>query len=152
MTEITSPLMLREMRVTYHPERSAKTLMVDSPRTLAALLVPSMGSEVVEIVKAIYFTTRHTVIAAMEVARGGIDAVTVQPQDVLRGAILANAAGIVLAHNHPSGDPTPSPEDVAFTTRIQNAVSIVGIELLDHIIIGDNRYFSFKEAGMLTKR
>ena len=68
---------------------------------------------------------------------------------MFRAAILANAAGIVAGHNHPSGDPTPSPDDIALTRRLVTAGEVLGVPLLDHIIVGDGRYYSFKEVGCL---
>jgi DNA repair protein RadC len=68
---------------------------------------------------------------------------------VFKAALLANAAAIIVAHNHPSGDPTPSPDDAALTARLAAAGEMLGVPLLDHIVIGDARYFSFKEAGRL---
>jgi DNA repair protein RadC len=66
---------------------------------------------------------------------------------VFKAALLANAAAIILAHNHPSGDPTPSPEDAVVTTRLRSAGTLLGVEVLDHVVIGDGRYVSFRETG-----
>ena len=68
---------------------------------------------------------------------------------VFKAAILANAAAIVLAHNHPSGDPAPSPDDTALTRRLVEAGKLIGVDVLDHIVIGDGRYVSFRERGWL---
>lgn len=68
---------------------------------------------------------------------------------MFKAALLANAAAIVVSHNHPSGDPTPSPDDVELTRRLAAAGEVLGVPVLDHIIIGDGRYYSFKEAGCL---
>ena len=94
-------------------------------------------------------TTKHRVIAYHEVSRGILDSTLVHPREVFRAAILANAAGIVAGHNHPSGDPTPSPDDIALTRRLAAAGEVLGVPLLDHIIVGDGRYYSFKEVGCL---
>ena len=73
----------------------------------------------------------------------------VTPRDVFKAAILANAAAVILAHSHPSGDPTPSRDDVELTSRLTAAGVLLGIEVLDHIVVGDGRYVSFKEIGRL---
>jgi DNA repair protein RadC len=73
----------------------------------------------------------------------------VHPREVFKVAMLANAACVVLAHNHPSGDPTPSPDDVALTDRLVRAGELLGVKVLDHLILGDEAYYSFKEKGMV---
>jgi hypothetical protein len=83
-------------------------------------------------------------------ARGSIDEVHVTPREVLRAALMANAPGLIVSHNHPSGDPDPSPADEAFTKRLAAAATILGLDLLDHIVIGHGRYVSFKEAGLMA--
>lgn len=84
------------------------------------------------------------------VSVGTLDASLVHPRETFRAAILANAASLILFHNHPSGDPTPSAEDRSVTRQLRSAGEIVGIELLDHVIVGDGRYVSFAEAGLLS--
>jgi DNA repair protein RadC len=76
----------------------------------------------------------------------------VHPREVFREATAASAAAIVLFHNHPSGDPAPSPDDVALTSRMVRAGAVMGIDVLDHVILADQRYFSFAESGQLTER
>lgn len=78
---------------------------------------------------------------------GSLNASIVHPREVLKTAILSNAASIICCHPHPSGDPTPSPEDIDVTERLAEVGKIVGIELLDHIIIGDGKFISLKEKG-----
>jgi DNA repair protein RadC len=89
------------------------------------------------------------VIAYHEVSRGTLDATLVHPREVFKAALLANAATIVLAHNHPSGNPAPSPDDMALTRRLIDAGRLLGVDVLDHIVIGDGRYVSFRERGWL---
>jgi DNA repair protein RadC len=89
------------------------------------------------------------VIAYHEVSRGTLDATLVHPREVFKAALLSNAASIILTHNHPSGDPTPSPDDHQLTRRLVDAGRLIGVEVLDHIIVGDGRYFSFREGGRL---
>ena len=94
-------------------------------------------------------TTKHRVIAYYEVSRGTLDATLVHPREVFKAAILANAAAIVVAHNHPSGDPTPSIDDLALTARLKQAGEVLGIPVLDHIILADGRSVSMKQIGRL---
>lgn len=95
--------------------------------------------------------TQNQIIGIHTVTIGTLDASLVHPREVFKPAILANAGSIVIAHNHPSGDPAPSAEDRAVTRQLVNAGATVGIEILDHIIVGDApRYYSFTEAGTLT--
>lgn len=89
--------------------------------------------------------------------RGTLDSALVHPREVFEAALLANAAAIVAGHNHPSGDPTPSPDDVEITRRLAATGEVLGIPVLDHIIVGDGRYYSFKgvdvcEAGCARRR
>lgn len=83
------------------------------------------------------------------VSIGTLSSALVHPREVFKGAILNNAAGIIIAHNHPSQEADPSPEDKDTTRRISRAGEIIGIPLLDHVIVTDERFFSFKEAGLL---
>jgi len=83
------------------------------------------------------------------VSVGSLTASLVHPREVYKAAILANAAALLVVHNHPSGDPTPSTEDMAITARLKHAGEILGINLLDHVVIGDGRYVSFADDGLL---
>ncbi|MNI91173.1 hypothetical protein D3C73_1487960 [compost metagenome] len=84
-----------------------------------------------------------------EVSSGTLNASLVHPRETFKLAILANAASIIGCHNHPSGDPTPSPEDVEITERIRDAGSLMGIDLLDHIVLGEGSFISMKERGLM---
>ena len=83
------------------------------------------------------------------VSIGTLNSSLVHPREVFKAAILANSASIIVAHNHPSGDPTPSKEDINITVRLKEAGKIIGVDIIDHIIIGDDRYVSLKEKGVL---
>ena len=83
------------------------------------------------------------------VSIGTLNSSLVHPREVFKGAILGNSASIIVAHNHPSGDPTPSKEDINITMRLKEAGKIIGIDILDHVIIGENEHISFKEKGIL---
>lgn len=94
--------------------------------------------------------TQHHVVAIHTVAIGTLDTSVVHPREVFKAAILASAAAVVLAHNHPSGDPAPSPEDRQVTRDLAAAGEIVGIPVIDHVIVGDRgQYVSFVESGLM---
>ena len=146
---------LRELRIRYAVRTDADGRPVALGRTLrrpqevAHLLTTLLQDEATEVFGLLCLTTTHRVIAYHEVSRGGLDATLVHPRDVFKAAILANAAAVILAHTHPSGDPTPSGEDTALTRRLVDGGALLGIEVLDHLIVGDGRYCSFREEGRL---
>ncbi len=85
------------------------------------------------------------------VAKGGSASCAVSLADIFRPAIASGSVGIVVIHNHPSGEPSPSPEDLALTERIAKAGTLLGVRLIDHVIIGDPEYFSFLDSGLLER-
>jgi DNA repair protein RadC len=93
--------------------------------------------------------TQNEVLRDLQVTRGTLDASLVHPREVFRPAIAEAAARVILVHNHPSGDPTPSSEDRSVTRQLRSAGELVGIEVLDHVIVGEGRYVSFAERGMM---
>ena len=123
-----------------------------SPRELAVHLLPEYGARPVEQFGIVMLDTRHRVIRTRVIAVGSLDTTVVHPREVFREATAAAAASIVLFHNHPSGDPTPSPDDVALTLRMISAGDIMGIDVVDHLILADQRYFSLLESGRITLR
>jgi len=122
---------------------------IGHPRDAAAYLMPQFGSGQVERFGVLLLDTRHRVIRARLVSVGTLDASHADPRAVYREALIGGAAAIVLFHNHPSGDPTPSKDDVALTARLVAAGALMGIDVVDHVILADNRYRSFKEDGYL---
>jgi DNA repair protein RadC len=120
-----------------------------TPREAAAYLLPQFGSRPVEQFGLVLLDTKHRVLRATVLAVGSLNATGVQPREVFREAALGAAASVVMFHNHPSGDPTPSPDDMELTRRLVAAGIVMGIEVVDHIILGDVRYWSFKEMGQL---
>ena len=98
---------------------------------------------------AVYLDRKGKSNAACTISIGGISETLVHPREVFKPAILASAASIVLIHNHPSGDPSPSPDDIKLTKRLVEVGEILGIEVLDHIIIGVNNYVSLKAMGAM---
>jgi DNA repair protein RadC len=120
-----------------------------SPRDAAAFLLPTFGARPVEQFGIVLLDTRHRVLRTSLVASGTLNSTIVQPRDVFREAMTGAAAAIVVFHNHPSGDPTPSTDDVELTRRLQAAGVLMGIEVVDHIVLGDTRYCSLKEMGKI---
>jgi DNA repair protein RadC len=120
-----------------------------TPGEVAAYLLPPFGSHPVERFGVVLLDTRHRLLRARILSVGSLDASVVHPREVFREAILAGAAAIVLFHNHPSGDPTPSRDDLALTRRLVTAGDLVGIDVIDHIVLADTRYASMKELGRL---
>ncbi|NGZ77522.1 RadC family protein [Saccharibacillus alkalitolerans] len=97
----------------------------------------------------LFLNTKNHIIGQETLSVGSLNASIVHPREVFRAAIKWSSASIVCAHNHPSGDPAPSPEDIALTKRLAEAGRIVGIDVLDHIVVGDDTYVSLKEQGLM---
>lgn len=115
---------------------------ISSPGDVANLLIDELRYEKREIVKVIILNTKNIVIKMVDICLGSNNSAILKPKDALIDAIKMGAPKIILVHNHPSGDPTPSKADIDFTKRLEQASSIVGLELLDHIIIGDSKFES----------
>lgn len=154
MTTGTTRLRELTIRYTVKKDDAGHTVSVGrqigSPRECAAALATILQDQPSEVFGILCLSTKHCVIGYHEVSRGTLDAALVHPREVFRAAILANAAAIVLTHNHPSGDPTPSADDTALTQRLIEAGRLLGIDVLDHIVIGDGMWVSFMERGSIT--
>jgi len=98
---------------------------------------------------AVILNSKHKIVGLHTVSIGSLTLSIVHPRETFKAAIVMNAAAIILAHNHPSGDPTPSAEDRTLTTRLSQAGALLGITVLDHIVVGDDRYVSFADEGWL---
>ncbi|HSN69063.1 MAG TPA: DNA repair protein RadC [Thermoanaerobaculia bacterium] len=98
---------------------------------------------------ALFLDSKNRIIREREIYVGTLNATTVSTRDVLRLALEENAGGLVAFHNHPSGDPSPSAEDIAFTRKLNEACRLFGIELVDHLIIGENRFVSLRNRGVI---
>jgi DNA repair protein RadC len=148
-------MMLRELTVHYTVKHTpdgpvAIGRQVTMPSAAAELLRPVLAHEPGEVFGILCLSIKRTVIAYHEVSRGTLNATLVDGRAVFQAAILANAASIILAHVHPSGDSWPSADDQALTKRLIAGGQLLGIEVSDHIIIGaGGGYFSFKEGGYL---
>lgn len=123
--------------------------IITSPEDAADLLLPEIMGETKEHFLSLLLDTKNRVIKTLTVSVGSLDSSIVHPREVFKDAITHSAASILVAHNHPSGDLTPSPEDKAVTRRLVEAGQLLGIEVLDHLILGDGRWLSLKERGFL---
>jgi DNA repair protein RadC len=127
----------------------AVRVQITTPRAAAAYLLPQFGAKTVEHFGVLLLDTKRRVLRTALLSIGTLDASIVHPRDVFRAAMTAHAASIVLFHNHPSGDPLPSPDDVELTRRLVRAGELMGIEVVDHIILAEAAYYSFKERREL---
>lgn len=142
---------LRELQIAYRPVAGAPKgprPRLATPAHAAELLRPLLESEAVEVFGALLLNTKHEPLAWHVLSRGTLDATLVHPREVIKAVCLGNAAAVIVGHNHPSGDPEPSPDDVAITRRLSEALKLVGVDLVDSIIIGDGgRWSSLRERG-----
>lgn len=132
-----------------HRRHQRGPLTVDHPDAAWQALRPHLEGRRTEALHALYLDVRNRVLAHRKLTVGSDRHTIVEPRQVLRPAVQLGAAGLILAHNHPSGDPTPSVEDLAVTERIANAAQVLGIALLDHLVIGDGAYVSLATRGRL---
>ncbi|WP_172254912.1 RadC family protein [Saccharibacillus deserti] len=136
--------MVREKPSILYPQRK-----ISSPREAAELFRQFIGDSDRKVFCIMTLDTKNQPTALHEVSRGTLNASLVHPRETFKLAIMANAASIIACHNHPSGLPDPSREDVELTERIRDAGSLMGIELLDHLVLGENRFASMKERGLM---
>jgi len=122
---------------------------VGEPDDVAALLVPLIGGADREHCLALLLDTKHRVLTTTTVSIGSLDHTFMTPLGIFRDALLANAAAVVLAHNHPSGDPEPSRDDERVTKRLVEAGRLVGVEVLDHLVVGGGAWVSLARRGMV---
>jgi len=123
---------------------------IRSAADVAALSLPRMRDLPREEFVAFLLDTRHRVIETKTISIGHLNASLVHPRELSREGVRRSAAAMILAHHHPSGDPEPSADDVRLTRRLQEAGKLLGITVLDHVIIGDNRYVSMRERGFMS--
>ena len=119
-----------------------------SPNDAAALLQPFMAHLDHEELRVLVLDTKNRVVANIQLYQGTVNSSVLRASEIFRQAIVRNCPGIIVAHNHPSSDPTPSPEDIEVTKQLLEAGRLLDIELLDHIIIGNPRFTSLKERMM----
>lgn len=122
---------------------------IGSPADVARIMMPSMRDRQKEILYVLCLDTKNNVIKQRQIFEGSLNASIIHPREVFRFAVEEAAASIILVHNHPSGDPTPSQEDVRATTQLIEAGNYIQIPVVDHVIIGDGCYISLKEEGLI---
>ncbi|MEX2503198.1 MAG: JAB domain-containing protein [Egicoccus sp.] len=123
---------------------------VAGPETAAEVLVPLVGFRDRERCVAAFLDTKHRLLGTATVSIGSIDHTFMAPREVFRDALLANASALVLAHNHPSGDPEPSRDDELVTRRLARAGEMLGVDLLDHLVVGGTTWTSLARRGVVT--
>ncbi len=125
--------------------------LVESPEDAAAVLASRLRGLRQEAVVVLHLGARHQVLRVHMVALGGLNSASIEARDVFRGAVANGAAAIVLGHNHPSGCPEPSEDDVRLTQRLVRCGRTLGIEVLDHLVLGDNDYVSLRERSLIEE-
>ncbi|GIP39196.1 UPF0758 protein YsxA [Paenibacillus sp. J31TS4] len=123
--------------------------VIRSPHDVFALLGEELRYLQKEHFVCLFLNTKNQVVARETLSMGSLNASIVHPREVFLAAIKRSSASLICVHNHPSGDPSPSPEDIDITRRLADAGSLLGIDVLDHVIIGDGTYYSLKENGCL---
>jgi len=127
---------------------SEKTETVKTPEDVIALVRSRLKGKKKEYFLALLLDTRNQLIRVAEISVGSLDSSIVHPREVFKEAVSASAASVIFAHNHPSGDPEASEDDINLTKRLAEAGEIMGIDVLDHVIIGDRKYLSLKREGL----
>jgi DNA repair protein RadC len=146
--QVTRLLAVRELARRWHVPPDSAAPAVTSPRE-ALLQFQDLRSSARECFAVLYLNTRNQPVGCERVAVGGLNVASLQPREVFGPALTLGAAAVILAHNHPSGDPTPSPEDLAVTRHLQEAGRLLGVEVLDHLVICAERFRSLRESGAL---
>jgi len=127
---------------------TGKKPVVKTPEDVVALLKGRLKDKKKEYFVVLLLDTRNQLIKAADVSVGSLDASIVHPREVFKEAIAGSAASVILVHNHPSGDPTASEDDIGLTKRLAESGEIMGIDVLDHVILGDDSYLSLKREGL----
>lgn len=130
-------------------KQSTERYVIRSPEDAATYLMPDMSNLNQEHFVVLFLNVKNEVLHSRTIFIGSLNSSIVHPREVFREAVKRSAASIICAHNHPSGNPSPSPEDIEVTKRLSEAGKIVGIDLLDHIIIGDHKFLSLKEGDFI---
>ena len=122
---------------------------LSSPQEVAGFLMPRLRFLDQEHFLTLHLNTKNRLLGVETISIGTLDASLVHPREVFKAAIRQSSASLILAHNHPSGDPRPSKEDINLTYRLKDSGELLGIPILDHLIIGDHKYYSMKEEGLI---
>ena len=138
-----------EVHARWMEERLRRDGFIGGPRDTRRYAEARLRGFRAEVFAAFFLDTRHRVIAFEPLFRGTVDNASVHPREVVRRALVHNAAAVILAHNHPSGVAEPSPSDRTITERLEKALATVDVRLLDHLVVGDGETVSFAERGLL---
>ena len=145
--------LLHELAVRYevstNPERPEDMPAIHHPQDVYNLIGPEMRTLAQEQVRVLLLDTKNNVLGQRVIYQGNVNSSVLRPAEVLRPAVIESAPNIIVSHNHPSQDPTPSPEDIQITNDLHKAAELLGINLLDHVIIAGNKFTSLKEKGYL---
>jgi DNA repair protein RadC len=146
--EIFNVRYVREKGVRYTVNENS---FMNSPDSVVNMLneVYSLSESAEEYFYLLCLDTKNRIVSLSEVSHGTLNSSTVHPREVFKRAILANACSVIFAHNHPSGNPAPSQSDIDITIRLAECGELLGIKVLDHIIVGESSYYSFKEQCMI---
>ena len=146
--------LLGELAVRYEvesqPERPEDPPSISCPDDVRRLLGPEMSGLAQEQLRVLLLNARNLVVGQRVVYQGNVNSSIVRPAEVLHPAVIEAVPSIIISHNHPSQDPTPSPEDAAITRELSQAAKLLGIELLDHVVIGGDKFVSLKERGLMS--
>ena len=135
--------------VAFQPERRDAMPIISCPEDVHRLLGPEMCALAQEQLRVLLLDTRNQVRSQRVVYMGNVNSSVVRPAEVLRAAVIENSPSIIISHNHPSGDPTPSGADVSITRDILEAGKLLGIDVLDHVVIGGDKFVSLKERKLM---
>ena len=142
-------LALVEISKRFRSFQSGEEIRISKPVDVANIVMENMRYMKKECLRVIMLNTKNIIISMKDISIGSLNSSIVHPREVFTEAIKKSSACIIICHNHPSGDPTPSSEDINITYRLKECGNLLGIELVDHIIIGEGTYISLKEKGIL---
>ena len=140
---------LRLALIEEHGDDYSETVPLDRPEAVARFFQEAICNQPQEVMAVLLLDTKNRSLGYAEVFRGTLNRAAVEPRAILQYALLRNAAGFIIAHNHPSGDASPSAEDLAFTRRLSEASDVVGVKLVDHVIVGRQSWVSLRQRGAL---
>ena len=135
------------LRLAAHTDR--QRVRIRSAQDVVDLLMLRFKECETEHFKCVLLNAKHEVLKVLDVSQGGLDGTAALPRDVFRQAVREGACGVIVCHNHPSGDPEPSRDDLSLTKRLADAAAVLGVSLLDHIVFGDGRHVSIKERNLI---
>jgi len=138
-----------EMSRRVHADGLSQGQTITNAADAANFLMAELGDRPAEVFGALFLDTKHHILAFEELFHGTIDHTSVHPRELIRPVMHHNAARIILAHNHPSGDTTPSQADIELTKSLKNALDMLDVKLLDHLVVGKNAFCSLAERGFI---